>query len=364
MNATKEARQSKRANPNNHMITRLVVGEAFVQSMGTPVGQRSLFNQDVSQTIRWKHGRWENSEGLVSKLRKAASQSSDVLNLPISAPKEEDTVEFNFLEYAENLLTNPKVKRGIYIASLTLASLFLGISGYFLYDQLKSADIDLPIPLGAGGPSNVSSQSGLKVEEAPFFVRPLEAGDAGTNPTAERPVVPSANAVEPAGVLPIPSSGSAPAGVATQAAPASPIIPAPVANSSTVAPVIANAANGPTGAKNAGKNETPAAPATPAKTDGKAPPPTGMILDAENAKGASSESSSKEPAKEPPKVRSGGSGLVAITPDGKIALFTNPKTRLPERFKVGDKLPSGETLKSIDTSSGKVVTDSKEYVLE
>ena len=55
---------------------------------------------------------------------------------------------------------------------------------------------------------------------------------------------------------------------------------------------------------------------------------------------------------------------MAITPDGKIALFTNPKTRLPERFKVGDKLPSGETLKSIDTSSGKVVTDSKEYVLE
>jgi hypothetical protein len=180
--------------------------------------------------------------------------------------------------------------------------------------------------------------------------------------------VPSANAVEPAGVLPIPSSGSAPAGVATQAAPASPIIPAPVANSSTVAPVIANAANGPTGAKNAAKNETSAAPAAPAKNDGKQPPPTGMILDAEYSKGASSESSSKEATKEAPrdapKVRSGGSGLVAITPDGKIALFTNPKTRLPERFKVGDKLPSGETLKSIDTSSGKVVTDSKEYVLE
>jgi len=58
------------------------------------------------------------------------------------------------------------------------------------------------------------------------------------------------------------------------------------------------------------------------------------------------------------------SGLVAIGPDGKVAVFTNPTTRMPEQFKVGDRLPSGETLKSIDAASGRVVTTAKEYGLE
>lgn len=66
------------------------------------------------------------------------------------------------------------------------------------------------------------------------------------------------------------------------------------------------------------------------------------------------------PALESPK----GKGLVAITPDGKVAVFTNPTTRMPEQFKVGDKLPSGDTVKAIDVQSGRVVTTAKEYGLE
>lgn len=59
-----------------------------------------------------------------------------------------------------------------------------------------------------------------------------------------------------------------------------------------------------------------------------------------------------------------GAGLVAITPDGKFALFTNPKTRLPEQFKVGDQLPGGDTVRAIDHKEGKVLTSAKEYHLD
>jgi hypothetical protein len=45
-------------------------------------------------------------------------------------------------------------------------------------------------------------------------------------------------------------------------------------------------------------------------------------------------------------------------------VFTNPKTRLPEQFKVGDQLPNGETVRSVDYKEGRVLTSSKEYSLE
>jgi hypothetical protein len=57
-------------------------------------------------------------------------------------------------------------------------------------------------------------------------------------------------------------------------------------------------------------------------------------------------------------------GLIAITPDGKSAVFTDPATRLPKQFKVGDKLTSGDTIKSIDAAQGKVIAGTKEYSLD
>lgn len=59
-----------------------------------------------------------------------------------------------------------------------------------------------------------------------------------------------------------------------------------------------------------------------------------------------------------------GTGLIAITPDGKLAVFTNPKTRLPQQFKIGDQLPGGDIVRSIDAKTGKVVSSSKEYSFE
>lgn len=59
-----------------------------------------------------------------------------------------------------------------------------------------------------------------------------------------------------------------------------------------------------------------------------------------------------------------GGRLLAITPDNKAAVFTNPKSGLPEQFKVGDQLPSGDTIRTISQKDGRVMTTAKEYSLE
>lgn len=79
-----------------------------------------------------------------------------------------------------------------------------------------------------------------------------------------------------------------------------------------------------------------------------------------------------QPAAEPsppraaaaPAAGKAAAGLIAITPDGKMAVFTNPSTKLPQPFKVGDQLATGETIRSIDAKDGKVITSSKEYSLD
>jgi hypothetical protein len=96
--------------------------------------------------------------------------------------------------------------------------------------------------------------------------------------------------------------------------------------------------------------------------------PEAVVLDVDASSkskdtGATSPVPAKQPLAEPSKAKA-RSGLVAVMPDGKTALFTNTSTRLPEKFGVGDKLPSGEIIKSIDASAGVVKTDAKEYRLE
>ena len=58
------------------------------------------------------------------------------------------------------------------------------------------------------------------------------------------------------------------------------------------------------------------------------------------------------------------SRLVAIAPDGKYALFTNPKNRMPEKVLLGATLPNGEVVKAIDKGLGKVETDKNQYTLD
>ncbi|WP_186510838.1 hypothetical protein [Caenimonas sedimenti] len=90
-------------------------------------------------------------------------------------------------------------------------------------------------------------------------------------------------------------------------------------------------------------------------------PPAGQAA-AAKALSPSSAAAPKAEVRSPAPTR--GQGLIAITPDGKFAVFTNPKSRMPEQFKVGDQLPTGENIRSIDVKDGKVVSSTKEYQLD
>ena len=56
--------------------------------------------------------------------------------------------------------------------------------------------------------------------------------------------------------------------------------------------------------------------------------------------------------------------MVDIAKDGSYVLITNPRTRLPERFTVGQKIFSGETIQKIDAAAGKVQLDQRSVGLQ
>lgn len=56
--------------------------------------------------------------------------------------------------------------------------------------------------------------------------------------------------------------------------------------------------------------------------------------------------------------------VVDIAKDGSFVLITNPRTRLPERFTVGQKIFSGETIQKIDVAGGKVQLDKRSVGLQ
>jgi hypothetical protein len=56
--------------------------------------------------------------------------------------------------------------------------------------------------------------------------------------------------------------------------------------------------------------------------------------------------------------------LKAIGPDGKTAVFGGPGVPSPIPVKVGQSLPNGDTVVSIDLGAGKVKTTKQEFSIE
>lgn len=56
--------------------------------------------------------------------------------------------------------------------------------------------------------------------------------------------------------------------------------------------------------------------------------------------------------------------IVDITPGGKKVLVTNPSTRLPTALAIGDKLPNGKVIQSIDEKSSSITADGTTYKLD
>lgn len=56
--------------------------------------------------------------------------------------------------------------------------------------------------------------------------------------------------------------------------------------------------------------------------------------------------------------------IVDIAPDSSYVLISNPQTRLPQRYTVGQKIFTGETIKSIDPKTGIVNFDNRTVPME
>lgn len=56
--------------------------------------------------------------------------------------------------------------------------------------------------------------------------------------------------------------------------------------------------------------------------------------------------------------------VVDISPDASFVLITNPETRLPQRYKAGQRIWTGETIKSIDPKAGTLVLDARTVSME
>lgn len=56
--------------------------------------------------------------------------------------------------------------------------------------------------------------------------------------------------------------------------------------------------------------------------------------------------------------------VVHLSEDGRSAFITNPKTRLPQSFSVGDRLPDGKTLQRIDVGAGTITADGVVFKME
>jgi len=70
-------------------------------------------------------------------------------------------------------------------------------------------------------------------------------------------------------------------------------------------------------------------------------------------------------AKKPDRpARVGRVTIVDIAADGRSVLVTNPETRLPKKFVIGDQLPNGARLQSIDPAGAKITADGVAYEME
>ena len=297
---------------NDTNITRLVVGGPMTVTLGIPVGQRIV--QSSAGSIRWSSGAW------VGMKQNAARMTLSALGRRVVA----------------RLAFSPKRIVGLVAGVAIVCGAAVG--GAYVLSQ-------------GGGRTPLQFEPATSQGSSVRILQESYTPAAQPQPT-EVPVA-AGMSIAPADVI---AGGPPTLPLSDARAPG----PAPRPAAATIAKAI---------------------PAPPASDKLK---PAAVVLDEEQA---SPQSARLQPASSgaktlqastggvqktgatveaaaPARSSSRGGGLVAVTPDGKFALFSNPTTRMPEQFKVGNRLPTGDTIRSIDVKSGKVVTTAKEYELE
>lgn len=323
------------------LITRLVVGEPQTLAIGRPVGQ-TLGNHSGG-ALRWQAGRWVGIGASSLQWLKhvfAKREPTAIVVRPERARVEPRWTQRELLACA--------------VAAATLAAV-------------------IPLALVALRPGT-AMPNGLPIAPAAVI---------GTVRVVDAAYVPPQPAPAAAEISPLPIAG-------TQAGSTAPMPFAPP----TEGPQVEQRARE---VPQAAREKPPAVAAKPgtagqkdSTTSGTAPNQreqqrvSAVVLDEASPRAARAQAPSTAPAA--PSVQQGkvlppaamaptphvqakatlerGTGLVAITPDAKVAVFTNPKTRLPQQFKIGDQLPGGDTIRAIDAKDGKVVSSTKEYTLD
>ena len=329
-------------------ITRLVVGEPFTLAMGRAVGQ-SLRSSDISKSLQWRDGKWQGQKSLLSVLSKKKRPKH--LVLPAGAGR--------------------RLRPHAWVLAALVGLGGTGVAlGLLLQSRGSLLDANAQ-PAAAQSLPFVQAPENVRTVDQPFPAAPAESFQViqtadGEAPTAGMPSLPI---IAPTGVGS--TTASARAGASLPFLASAPM-PTPIGPAPELTP------------EGSGTRAEARPPAKPAKEE---PKPPAVILDEmvekpkpgtavkpeaaakaprEAAKSTVVASVAATPAAAAPAVPAlaPARGLIAITPDGTSAVFTDPATRLPKQFKVGDKLTSGDTIKSIDAAQGKVIAGTKEYSLD
>jgi hypothetical protein len=303
---------------SNAVLTRLVVGQSFTLDLGVPVG-RQLADR-VGEVLHWRAGRWVDAT--------ATEDGGARVPVPASAERPAAAVKAGA---AMRPMSQGRWWRVSNPAKWALAAI--------------------------AGSAALGALAWVSLQQTSSSYRPTPAPRAA--PSVPAPATPTSSTVPSAPVLPVPAAGPEvrlvshsyePAMIATTVGRPLPIapkdltaavvgdskLPRPATTQAAAEPRAANVEKAPAVVLDEGSKQTPNLPAA-----------------------TRAASAPQQPAAGPRPV-----ALVAITPDGKAAVFANPSTRLPEQFRLGDRLPSGETIRSIDPKLGKVMTSSREYGLE
>lgn len=333
-------------------ITRLVVGDPITLALGRAVGQ-SLRSSDVSKSLQWRDGKWQGQKSLLSVL--ATKKPKKLIVLPAGTGRR---IRLNAWVVAAFV--------GLAVTGVALGMLLQSRGVSVAGAQQAAAGQSLPL---------VQATENVRSVDQPFPQAPAEnfqviRTEQGQAPSAETPSLP---------IMAPPGVGN-PSDTVRVAVGLPFVAPAPM-------PTPIGAVPESTSDRVTQRGES-RGPAKPAKEE---PKPPAVILDEmeldekpkvvatakpepavkvarEAAKPTLNSSATEKPAA-PSLAPSAPAlaparGLIAITPDGKSAVFTDPATRLPKQFKVGDKLVNGDTIKSIDGAQGKVIAGTKEYSLD
>lgn len=370
----------------DHLITRLVVGGPSTLALGKPV--RQALEAAGEGALRWSAGTWvapRKQRWHFPRIFRA--QQPHTITIASSGPG-----------------TDARRIPRRFIAAGAILALAMGAAAPLVWQLLRAAPpAKEGLPIAPAAPT--APGSAVSVVSA-AYVAPLPSGAAPDTPAlplaapdavAASAVVsaaplPPPQAAEQKTILKVPKPTPVPAAAQDRPEPVKSVsAPRKVEAAATEAPlkqreqpppsavvldeathkVARQAPSTPVAAPSPPKAApvTVAVAAAPAAAPAPTKPSTGPAtapVAAGVAKLAPAHPAASAPAPVPTEKPAAehGTGLIAITPDGKLAVFTNPKTRLPQQFKIGDQLPGGDIVRSIDAKAGKVVSSSKEYSFE